>query len=474
MRRTICLALLALGMAGGLLAQEAATGSSPSNLLRFDEILAIVQQEHPIAKQADLKLIEGSAEVLRARGAFDPTALVKNSQKELKDTEYYDEWSAVLEIPTWYGIELQMGFEDNTGEFLNPDQTVPDGGLYSAGISVSVLEGLLIDERRSTLRQAQQYELQTQAQRTQLINQLIYDAGTAYLNWLETAREEDIYRNFVENAKVRLEGVSRAVQAGETAAIDSVEAGIALQNRQLSLEAATLKRQKAALIMSNFLWSEGVPVQLAEDARPALPLNEQWMLLLNIDPSAGLGNWLENHPKILEMDAKIQGLEVNQRYKKNKLLPELDVYYAFLNPEATPLSGYNTANYQAGLSFKLPLFLRKERGEYQLAQQKLEVAQFENAAVRLGLVNKADANLLAIESLTRQKEQIVGIVSDYRRMMQAEERKFELGESSLFLINTREALLIRSELKANELEIDQLGAYLDLFNVLGLETVANP
>lgn len=474
MRNKFCLSLLMLFFGTGLWAQETATNDNDGTLLSFEEILAIVQQEHPIAKQADLKLIEGSAEVLRARGAFDPTALVKNSQKEFKETEYYDEWSAVLEIPTWYGIELQMGFEDNTGEFLNPDQTVPDGGLYSAGISVSVLEGLLIDERRSTLRQAQQYELQTQAQRIQLINQLIYDAGIAYLNWLETSREENIYRNFVENAQVRLRGVAQAVRAGETAAIDSVEAGIALQNRRLSLEAASLKRQKAALIMSNFLWSDGVPVQLAENARPSRPQSEQWMLLLNIDASTGLDNWLENHPKILEMGAKIEGLEVNKRYKKNKLLPELDVYYAFLNPEATPLNGYNTANYQAGLSFKLPLFLRKERGEYQLAQQKLEVAQFENAAVRLGLINKADANLIAIESLNRQQEQIVGIVSDYRRMMQAEERKFELGESSLFLINSRESQLIRSELKANELEIDQLGAYLDLFNVLGITTEITP
>lgn len=443
-------------------------------LLGFQEVLAIVQQHHPVAKQADLRLLEGSASVLKARGAFDPVALAKNSNKEFKDTEYYNNWSAVLEIPTWYGIQVQMGFEDNSGEFINPENTLPEEGLYSAGVSVSVLEGLLIDERRSALQQAKLYQEQTQAQRILLINQLIYDAGKAYLGWLLSAQEEAIYANFVENARIRLNGVSKGVKAGETAAIDSIEAGIALKNRLLSLEAATLKRQKAALTMGNFLWSDGVPIQITDEARPVTPNSTEWMLLLNINPMNDDENWLATHPKMRELDAKIRGLDVERRFKKNKLLPELDLYYAFLNPDATPLSGYNTADYQAGLSFKLPLFLRKERGEYQLAQQKLQVAEFENAATQLNLANKANASHLAIASLGEQKQMITGIVDDYRRMLQAEERKFDLGESSLFLINTRESLLIRSELKANELEVAHLESYLELFTVLGLDATGTP
>ena len=40
------------------------------------------------------------------------------------------------------------------------------------------------------------------------------------------------------------------------------------------------------------------------------------------------------------------------------------------------------------------------------------------------------------------------MVTDYERMLEAEERKFQLGESSLFLVNSRESKLIDGQLKA--------------------------
>ena len=51
-------------------------------------------------------------------------------------------------------------------------------------------------------------------------------------------------------------------------------------------------------------------------------------------------------------------------------------------------------------------------------------------------------------------------------MLNAEERKFSFGESSLFLINSREKNLIDSQLKAIELQNKYLKAKAKLFNSL--------
>ena len=60
------------------------------------------------------------------------------------------------------------------------------------------------------------------------------------------------------------------------------------------------------------------------------------------------------------------------------------------------------------------------------------------------------------------------IVADYVSLLNAEERKFSFGESSLFLINTRELRLIDAELKQNEIENKYFNTKAKLFKVLAI------
>ena len=62
-----------------------------------------------------------------------------------------------------------------------------------------------------------------------------------------------------------------------------------------------------------------------------------------------------------------------------------------------------------------------------------------------------------------QSNYITNIVKDYGVLLKAEERKFFLGESSLFLVNYRESKLIETKLKAIELENSFFKAKANLF-----------
>ena len=57
-----------------------------------------------------------------------------------------------------------------------------------------------------------------------------------------------------------------------------------------------------------------------------------------------------------------------------------------------------------------------------------------------------------LSSFNTQTNFINGIVRDYNTLLNAEERKFFMGESSLFLVNTRESKLIESKLKAIDIK----------------------
>lgn len=197
--------------------------------MSFSEYLGYVKKFHPIAKQAELTIQIGQANLMKARGGFDPKIEVDNDRKKFKNTEYYDQLNATFKIPTWYGIELKGNFEQNSGDFLNPELFVPDDGLYSAGISASLGQGLFINERMADLKKAKFFRDQTAADREILINQILFDASVAYFNWLQAYNEVQTIETFLANAETRFQGVKRSAEQGDKAAIDSVEAKITVK-----------------------------------------------------------------------------------------------------------------------------------------------------------------------------------------------------------------------------------------------------
>jgi outer membrane protein TolC len=442
-----------------------------SEILTFEEFLGFVKKHHPLVKQANLVLSIGEVNLLKARGGFDPKIEVNFDRKKFKDIEYYDQLNSTFKIPTWYGVELKANFEQNNGQFLNPSLNVPNGGLYSAGVSLSLAQGLLINDRMAALKKAKIFVEQSQADRELLVNNIIVEASSAYFEWLQATNEQIIYTNFFDNAQERLKAIERSVEEGDKAAIDITEARITFQNRKLELEAAKLNGRKASLKVSNFLWLNKIPLQLEEEVSPKSLEIEILENILNIN--SFLNNRIpnENHPKLLSLQAKIDGLEVERKLKKNNLLPKVDLQYNYLSEDYDRLNSFNTTNYKAFLNLSFPLFLRKERGNLKLTNYKIQDAEFEQDITILELTNKLNAIRFEINSLSEQVQIIEDIVIDYETLVSAEERKFSLGESSLFLINSREQKLIDARLKENSLFTKQLKSYVSYFNVLGLADI---
>ena len=438
-------------------------------VLGFREYLGYVKKYHPLARQANLTIDAAQANLMKARGGFDPKLEVDYDAKEFKGSEYYDLLNATFKIPTWYGIEFKAGFEQNDGLFLNPERTVPEDGLFNAGVSVSVGRDLLINDRMATLKRAKLFREQTQADQQLLINQLLFDAALAYFDWVKAYRESLTYSNFLENAEIRYRAVSRAAQLGAEAPIDTVEAFIPVQNRTLSLEQAGINLREATLGVSNYLWmEEQVPVELKEGVVPDLDISGDIDLTLSIEDRPLSEIPLEEHPKLRSMRFKVEQLEVDRKFKASRLLPVINLEYNFLSETPDVASSFQAANYKGGIEFAFPLFLRKERGDLKLAKIKLQDANLDLLNEQFRLRNKIAAVYTALDSYRVQRELISDIVVNYQRMLSAEERKFGLGDSSLFLINSRETKLIEAKLKEIELENNLYQTKAKLFNTMAL------
>ncbi|WP_033958329.1 TolC family protein [Psychroserpens jangbogonensis] len=443
------------------------TQTEDTLIFSFSEYLGYVKKFHPIAKQAELSIQIGQANLMKARGGFDPKVEVDHNRKKFKNTEYYGQLSATFKIPTWYGIELKGNFEQNEGDYLNPESFVPEDGLYSAGISASLGQGLFINQRMADLKKAKFFREQTLADREILVNQILYEASISYFNWLQAYTEVKTYERFLANASIRAKGVNLSSEAGDKAQIDVTEANITVKNRALGLEQSKVKLMKAALDLSTYLWlNDNIPVEIQDNVIPDSGIETVIDDVLEIAGLPLTDFVLENHPKLRSLNYKYEGLQVDKRLKANKLLPTIDVQYNFLTEDPDIARSFNSNTFKGGFNIAFPLFLRKERGDLKLAKFKLQGLKFDMDNERINIQNKVFAIYRELESFETQNQLIDEIVNDYTTMLNAEERKFSFGESSLFLINSREKSLIDSQLKAIELQNKFLKAKAKLFNSL--------
>lgn len=442
-------------------------GQNTMTEFSFNEFLGYVKKYHPLVKQADLKLNEAQANLMLARGAFDPKIEVEYNEKQFKTSEYYSILNSSFKIPTWYGIELKAGFDNAEGIYVNPENTLPNSGLTSLGIAVPIGQGLFINQRMADIRKAKIARNLNAAERNLQAIEIIYEAAVSYMNWKRSFEELKLYENYIQNALIRYKGIATLINEGDKPAIDSIEAGIVVKTRQLNLEDAKLKLIKAKLELSNYLWLENnIPLELNDNLRPEDFLTNTIKETLQINELAPID--LDNHPKIKALDAKIAMLKVDRKLKANALLPKLDLSYNYLS-EPSYIDNYRFEDYKIGLNFSFPLFLRKERGSLKLADLKIKDSEFNLQFERKNLENKIKSQQQEIVSLEKQQEYNDKLVKDFTKLLNAEDRLFEMGESSLFIINSRENSLVSSQLNEIALENRYLNAIISIY-----KTLANP
>ena len=435
----------------------------------YTEFLGFVKKYHPLVKNANLEINKAQANLMMARGGFDPKIEVDFSKKQFKDTEYYSILNSSFKIPTWYGIEIKAGFDNNEGVYLNPENTVPNQGLTSLGVTIPLGQGLFINQRMADVRKAKMQIQLSQAERKLQAIAVLYDASIAYFNWKKNFNEVELYKEYSTNAQIRFKGIQSLINQGDKPAIDSVEAGIIVKNRTLSLEDSQLKLAKAKLELANFLWLENnIPLELAEDLIPEIQLEFTIQESLRTNDLLNQDFSITNHPKINALQSKIDMLNVEKKLKANMLLPKIDVGYSYLS-EPSYIDNYKFQDYKIGLDFYFPLFLRKERGNLKLAKYKVQETEYVLDLEKVQLTNKINAQKIEINSLIKQKELIKGLVNDNLTMLKSEERLFTFGESSLFLINTRENNLVTAQLAKIALENRFYISNSDLFKIM-----ANP
>ena len=448
MKKNNWLLLFMIGLSQALLAQDSLA------VLNSEQVLLLVKKYHPVARQAQIGVLQSDANVTLARGAFNPIIGGYLAQKNFSQIEYYNLTNAQITIPTWYGIELSGGIQELTGQRLNQEET--NGKTSFAGISIPLAKNLIIDKRRAFLQQAKLYQTMAKAEQRALLNDILMGAMEQYWQWVNAYQSYVIMNNNLTINKTRLELVKKTFLNGERPAIDTIEAITQLQSFEYRRNEYWLAYQNAGLALSTYLWkSNNEPYYLPETVIPQTGWeNEMNLTNFNLVLADLLTTAETNNPTLLQYKSKVDVSVVYKRLKFQELLPKIDLQYNHLNKDYA----WNNEglllnnNYQYGIKFEMPLFLSEGRGEYKMARLNLESSKLNLNQKQQQVEIKVKQYYNEYVNLKKQITLQSAAYKNYTLLLKAEETRFFNGESSLFLINSRESKALEAQEKLIELK----------------------
>lgn len=451
MKRIILIILLLFLVAGSVFSQDTA------NSLSGAQVMEIVKRFHPVALQADILVEKAKTDITIARGHFDPVLQNKSARKTFDGTQYYNYNRPELNIPTWFGIELRVGFE-----YLSGDRTVPTdtrGESNFIGLSVPVGKNLLMNKRMAALQTARIFREASPVERRNILNNLLRDALNSYWSWTSHYMKYKILSDAVTVNEKRMNLVRNAYLMGDRPAIDTTEALAQLQQFELLKSQAWLDFQNAGLELSLYLWTaDARPYYLPETTVPADDLQKMNTTTIGLPELNPLLDAARNeHPELLLYRYKLRALTVDRKLKFQELLPSVTFTYNQLGKGYGITKTFNNPlfenNFQYGIQAGIPLRFSQGRGEYRKVKLGITETQLQQSQKLLLVENKVKSFFNELATLKNQLELQEKAYLNYATLQRGEDTRFRAGESSLFLVNTRENKALEAFRQLQELKV---------------------
>ena len=418
--------------------------------ISLDSAIAWVLRKHPLAFAAEAVELRGPAALMGAKGGFDPNIVGSYEHKDYIDSDYFEYSDVGVKWQSPYALKVEAGHMFADGIFLNPERFISSVDVGQAYISLKlpIIQGLVTDKYRVGVKQGEVAIERNLAAAEIIRNELRYDLAVAYTNWAYAITVLNIFEETEDLIALRLANTIGLYQQGDKPAVDTLEARVALFNQQLTTQQARVEAQVAEQELRAMYWD------LPTEALPS-----EGALLAPIPE--GLGPITDN-PELAELRASFADLQLERTLKKEYLKPELNVGYTIvgdgfdLTPRDDPDGGINnlfTDAYKVGATFRYPIRNRAAKAEVEMADIKLAETGAKLEAKRQSLLTKAEAYSNAAFAYDTQLDDVAMLAGQAAQLLQFERELFDLGESTQFLLNSREqglqkALLTRAKLKA--------------------------
>lgn len=451
-------------------------GDAPSDALELGEVTLSVVQYFPLIEAARREAIVAEGKQIAAEGAFDLKLQAESMNQPQGFYQNYRQM-AKAEQPLWMGGALFGQYRIGDGFFPTwyGERETNEGGEFKLGAAAPLFQNREIDQRRADLLKADIQRAAVDPVVQQEILEAVRTASYVYWAWVAAGQAYMVTQELLETAEERNAGIARQVETGDKAVTELQQNERLIATREAKLVEVRRKLQGAAIKLSLFNRdAEGRPVmpQFGQlpDAFPPVTAPDPEKLAADIELA------LQTRPELRAIAFERESVGVDLDQAQNEFLPRLDAVVAASKDVGAPTSSKGDKTpfeLEAGVLFDVPLQRRKASGKTQSAQGKLTQLVIKQRFQENKITNEVRDAVVAIQAAYERIEKTRRGVELARKLVNAEYRSFQLGNSDLLRI----ALLEGQELESQLLEVDALLDYFqalaDYRAALGLLSPAN-
>lgn len=334
-----------------------------------------------------------------------------------------------------YGINTAVNEQNSSGAF-GMDQEF--GSLGMINLRQPLLRDFWIDAPRATIQiNKRRLKISEWQLRGQLIT-TVAAVENAYYDLIRARENIKVQRLALEYNNQLLRENKKRVEVGALAPLDEKQAeaevarGIATLLQTEQVYAVALNNLKHLITQDFSNWTNVVldPMEtlVAVPASPDLP--ESWQRGLTM------------RPELQQLKLDLEAQDINLRFLKNQRWPVLDLTGSYGH------SGVNTSygrvlddltrddnpRYSYGVVFSIPLGNRGARNEYKAARASKAQALLEYKELEQSIMMSIDNGIKLLQSQFQQVEATRQARLFAQDALSAEQRKYEAGKSTSFLV----------------------------------------
>ena len=335
-------------------------------------------------------------------------------------------------------------YSSASGSYYAGTTATPYDGSLSATYTQSLLRNFGRDVTESRLIVARKSAQAADLGFTKAIIDLVASTESLYWDMVFAQRNLENKRQALELAQKQLRENQIRVQVGTLAPIEvtSSEASVAQREQDIIAADAQLLNAKDALIRALYPSTErpaGLELADAPSVKP-LELNEATA------EKQALANRLELKSARLDLESK----QVLETAASNRLLPQLDAYATYTGNAASqiPSEGLAAVNkdltksaypgYSVGIQFALPIQNRAAKGSQAQARANRRSSELSLRDLELGITLEVRQSYRNVEASAKGVAAAEKTRYFREKDLEAEQKKFENGMSTNFLVLSKQ------------------------------------
>lgn len=412
---------------------------SGKEVLNREALTLLLNDSNPYIFTAIADQLIQEKRVIYAKGEFDTKLGAKYEEKQYpKSTSNFND--LYVEKPMENGMEWLAGYRqaDGTQEYNNI-KTSSDGEVR-VGLKVpinSLLQGS--NQRQLNLSLATLNSLQATSSTQKNLRELYFSIFASYYRLLMQQELMLLEKELFKNAQQRYAFIKSQVELGDLPQISLVESKQIIVDREQRM---TESNNAYMIAKQQLLTYLNVSEELLDQNFEIPRLKELEFKAVTFETA--YAKMVKNRPELEILRVEADKIKQERQFASLMKYPQVDA----------TVYGVHDLQYNNGVKFSLEMAfpveqrkyegkssemqLKKEKNEYEIKKELLEAERIIANAVK------------TLHTLQQNYKSVLDEVDLAQQLERAEQRKFEIGQSELFMLNARELRTLQVKQKKLE------------------------